>query len=51
MSRQTRALLALVAVSFALAATACADATGPAPRRSCDVQNPNVCTDVQNPNV
>jgi hypothetical protein len=43
MSRQTRALLALLALSFALAATACADATGPAPR-ACDVQNPNVCT-------
>jgi hypothetical protein len=41
MSRPTRALLALVLVSFALAAAACADAT--APRPACDITNSNTC--------
>ena len=41
MSRSIRTLLALLVVSFALAASACADATGP--QHGCDVSNPNVC--------
>jgi hypothetical protein len=45
MSRPIRALLALGLVSFALAATACADATGPRPTADtvCDVTNSNTC--------
>jgi len=45
MSRPIRALFALLVVSFALAATACADATAPRPASvaSCDVSNPNTC--------
>jgi hypothetical protein len=42
MSRPIRALVVLLAVSFALAAAACADATAPRPA-ACDVTNPNVC--------
>lgn len=43
MSRSTRALLALLAVSFALAASACADATGPRPAPTCDWNGSNTC--------
>jgi hypothetical protein len=44
MSRTIRTLLAVFAVSFALAASACADATGPQSRTTaCDVSNPNTC--------
>jgi hypothetical protein len=42
MSRTIRTLLAVFAVSFVLAASACADATGPQPL-TCDVNNPNIC--------
>jgi hypothetical protein len=39
-----RALVALFAVTFALAATACADATGPRPGSTpCDYNNSNTC--------
>ncbi len=41
MSRPIRTLLALLIVSFALAATACADATGP--QHACDYNNSNTC--------
>jgi hypothetical protein len=53
MSRPTRALLALFAVSFALAAAACADATGPRPAPGCDYNNGNVCAsaDYNNGNI
>jgi hypothetical protein len=45
MSRPIRGLVALLVVSFALAATACADATGPRPSPDtvCDYTNGNVC--------
>lgn len=44
MSRRIRALLALLVVSFALSATACADATGPRPDTTpCDHNNSNTC--------
>jgi hypothetical protein len=44
MSRRIRALVALVAVSFVLAATACADTTGPRPGTTpCDTNNSNTC--------
>jgi len=42
MLRPTRTLLALLIVSFALVASACADSTAPQPL-TCDVNNPNVC--------
>jgi hypothetical protein len=42
MSRRTRALVALLLVSFALSTAACADATGPRPT-TCDVSMPNTC--------
>jgi hypothetical protein len=41
MSRSIRTLVALFVVSFALAASACADATGPT--HACDWNNGNVC--------
>jgi hypothetical protein len=41
MSRTIRTLLTLLVVSFALGASACADATGPQPL--CDYSNGNVC--------
>ena len=41
MSRSIRTLLGLLVVSFALAASACADATGPT--LACDYNNGNVC--------
>ncbi|HEX9486054.1 MAG TPA: hypothetical protein VF976_03235 [Gemmatimonadales bacterium] len=41
MSRSLRTLIAVLVVSFALAATACADATGPA--HGCDYSNTNTC--------
>ncbi len=44
MSRRMRALVALFAVTFALAAAACADATGPRPdTKPCDVTGSNTC--------
>jgi len=45
MSRPIRSLIALLVVSFALAAAACADATGPRPSADtlCDYSNGNVC--------
>jgi len=45
MSRPIRALFALLVVSFALVATACADATGPQPSTdvTCDFHNGNIC--------
>jgi hypothetical protein len=44
MSRHIRTLLTLLVVSYALAASACADATGPRQGSvPCDVNNPNVC--------
>ncbi len=54
MSRRMRSLVALVVVSFALTAAACADATGPRQGTTpCDVSNPNTCLshDVSNPNT
>lgn len=42
MSRRIRALLVLFLVSFALTATACADASGPT-SNACDQNNPNTC--------
>jgi hypothetical protein len=41
MSRRVRVLFALIAVSFALSAAACADATGPT--HGCDISNSNTC--------
>jgi hypothetical protein len=41
MSRRIRALFALLVVSFALSAAACADATAPHP--VCDTSNSNTC--------
>jgi hypothetical protein len=41
MSRSLRTLVALLVVSFALAASACADATGPT--HACDWTNSNTC--------
>jgi len=41
MSRSIRILLAVIVVSFALGASACADATGP--QHACDVSSANVC--------
>ena len=43
MSRHIRTLLAVFAVSFALIASACADATGPRSATPCDWNNGNVC--------
>lgn len=42
MSRRIRILVALFLVSFALAATACADASGPT-SNACDTSNPATC--------
>ena len=42
MSRSLRALFALVAITFALSATACADAAGPHGMH-CDTNGANVC--------
>jgi hypothetical protein len=41
MSRSLRTLVALLVVSFALGASACADATGPT--HACDYTNSNTC--------
>ena len=41
MSRSIRMLVALLVVSFAIAASACADATGPS--HECNWNNGNVC--------
>jgi len=41
MSRSIRILLAVIVVSFALGASACADATGP--QHGCDYSNSNTC--------
>ncbi len=45
MSRPIRALFVLLVISFALVATACADATGPQPNAdtTCDLTNGNIC--------
>ena len=44
MLRPIRSLMALLVVSFALVASACADTTGPRPGGTpCDVSNPNIC--------
>lgn len=42
MSRSLRALFALVAISFALSAAACADVAGPHGAQ-CDTNGSNVC--------
>jgi len=41
MSRSIRILVAVIVVSLALGASACADATGP--QHGCDYTGPNVC--------
>jgi hypothetical protein len=41
MSRSIRMLVAVVVVSLALGASACADSTGP--QHGCDVSGPNIC--------
>jgi len=41
MSRSIRILLAVLVVSLALGASACADSTGP--QHGCDVNSGNVC--------
>ncbi len=41
MSRSIRILVAVIVVSFALGASACADANGPS--HACDVNSANVC--------
>ena len=55
MSRSTRALIAVLTVSLALVAAACADATGPkpAPQGVCDYTGPNICMsqDYTGPNI
>ena len=43
MSSPIRALFTLLVVSFALVATACADATAPRPTPACDYTNGNIC--------
>ncbi len=43
MSRRIRCALALLLVSFALTAAACADASGPSSGTTCDTENPNTC--------
>jgi hypothetical protein len=44
MSRHIRTLLTLLVVSYALVASACADATGLQPATvTCDWNNPNIC--------
>ena len=42
MSRRIRAAVALLLVSFALSAAACADATAPR-TETCDTNNPYTC--------
>jgi len=41
MSRSIRILLAVLVVSLAFGASACADSTGPS--HGCDVSGPNIC--------
>ena len=43
MTRRIRCALALLLVSFALTAAACADASGPSRETTCDTENPNTC--------
>lgn len=43
MTRRIRCALALLLVSFALTAAACADASGPSSETTCDHENPNTC--------
>jgi hypothetical protein len=44
MSRHIRTLLTLLVVTYALVASACAEAAGPQPVTvPCDVNNPNTC--------
>lgn len=42
-ARRARRALALLLVSFALTAAACADASGPNHQVGCDTSNPNTC--------
>ena len=43
MTRRIRCALAVLLVSLALTAAACADASGPSRESACDTQNPNTC--------
>jgi hypothetical protein len=43
MTRRIRYALALLLVTFALTAAACADASGPNHEAACDLSNPNTC--------
>lgn len=43
MSRRIRAIFALLALTFAFSAAACADATAPRPAMRCDHSNPWTC--------
>jgi hypothetical protein len=43
MTRRIRFALALLLVSFALSAAACADASGPSSETTCDINNPVTC--------
>lgn len=43
MTRRIRYALALLLVTFALTAAACADASGPNQEAACDLGNPNTC--------
>ena len=53
MSRKLRALPAIVVLSFALSAAACANAVGPSETQSTDTSGPNVArsADTSGPNV
>lgn len=44
MTRRIRCALALLLMSFALTAAACADASGPTVEAACDLSNPNTCS-------
>jgi hypothetical protein len=43
MTRRIRAILALLALTFAFSAAACADATAPRAAERCDQSNPWTC--------
>lgn len=43
MTRRTRALLALLALTFAFSISACADATAPTAETTCDTNSPWTC--------
>jgi len=53
MFRKLRALLAIVVLSFAFSAAACANAAGPRDTRAADTNGPNVshAADTNGPNV